>query len=270
MQGSEKLPKLVLLGASGRMGRAIAYRFLSDGKVDLVGAVDPENDRDAMGSLVGAKKTGPEIIESLNALPENLEADIVLDFSTARAVQSNLEACLKRGWDVIIGVTGFTDEDQESFAQLAERYNRRVVLVPNFTLGINLLLRFVREASKVFERVEIIELHHDKKADAPSGTALHTAGLIASECPRTNPPGMVDPSRGKNESNVPIHAIRLPGLLAHQEVIFGSPGEVLTIRHDTTDRSAFLSGIYLAIDRIGSLEPGFVEGLDWAFECGKT
>jgi 4-hydroxy-tetrahydrodipicolinate reductase len=248
------------------MGRAVAFRFLTDGKVNLVGAVDPCADRESIGHLSGAAAHGPDIVESVDELPDGLEADIALDFSTPSACRENLEPCLKRGWDSLVGVTGFNDEDRMKFRKLAEKYQRKVVLVPNFCVGVNLLLKFAKEASRVFERVEIIELHHDKKADAPSGTALHTAALISAESKRTEPPCMGDESRGRLEHDIPIHAVRLPGLLAHQEVLFGNPGEVLTIRHDTTDRVAFLSGIYLAIERIGGLEVGFTVGLDWAFE----
>jgi 4-hydroxy-tetrahydrodipicolinate reductase len=146
------------------------------------------------------------------------------------------------------------------------RYNeRRVVIVPNFTLGVNLMLRILKDACKVYKNAEIIELHHDKKIDAPSGTAIHTSHLISQNMKPDIPPGAKDESRGKFVENIPVHAIRLPGLLAHQEVIFGGPGEVFTIRHDTTDRDAFLNGIYLAIENLEKLEPGLTVGLDWVF-----
>jgi 4-hydroxy-tetrahydrodipicolinate reductase len=259
-------PGIVLLGAAGRMGRAIAARFLVDGKVDLAGAVDSVEIGSNIGDLTGCETAGPAIAASVDDLDSNLKADIVLDFSTVEGNRSNLEACLKRGWDVLIGVTGFTEDDTRKFSEASGKYKKRIVLVPNFTPGVNLMLRFAKEASKVFERVEIIELHHDKKVDAPSGTALHTAKLISDA--RTKPDALTpeDRSRGRIEDGIPIHAVRLPGLLAHQEILFGSDGEVLTIRHDTTDRGAFLSGIYLAIEKMPGLEPGFVKGLDWVFD----
>jgi 4-hydroxy-tetrahydrodipicolinate reductase len=248
------------------MGRTIAGRFLADGKVDLVAAVDPAAEGKSVGGLAGTSIQGPTIVADVADLPDSIVADIALDFSTAAASRLHIEHCLKRGWDILIGVTGFAENDYASFASLAEKYSRRVVVVPNFSLGVNLLLRFAQDAARVFGRVEIIELHHDKKTDAPSGTAIHTAGTIARA--RRPPPhrGPDDPSRGRSVDGIPVHAVRLPGLLAHQEVIFGGEGEVLTIRHDTTDRSAFLSGIYLAIEHMPSLPPGFVRGLDWVFE----
>ncbi|HDS31088.1 MAG TPA: 4-hydroxy-tetrahydrodipicolinate reductase [Firmicutes bacterium] len=266
MTRSSTLPRIVLIGAAGRMGRAIAFRFLTDKKVELVGAVDLSVGHDTIGHLSGAVELGPEIVKDVELLPQSLSADIVLDFSTPDAVRAHIEPCLSRGWDCIIGVTGFTLDDENNFHSLATNHGRKIVLVPNFCLGVNLMLKFAKDASRVFERVEIIELHHDKKADAPSGTAIHTAKLISEESERTAPPSPDDPSRGRIENNIPIHSVRLPGLLAHQEIIFGNPGEILTIRHDTTDRVAFLSGIYLAIEKLDKLEAGFIKGLDWALE----
>ncbi len=265
----EKHPRIVLLGASGRMGRTITSRFLTDGKVLLTGAVDPDRAGENVGTVADAGVQGPEIVKSVKDLPMDLLADIALDFSLADGTRDNISDCLERGWDVIIGATGFSPEDHDNFRGLTERYSRRIVLVPNFTPGINLLLKFAQIASKIFPNVEIIELHHDRKADAPSGTALHTAKLIASSRDKgvpNQPPNTGDRSRGKITHNIPIHSVRMQGLLAHQEVLFGSDGETLTIRHDTTDRSAFLSGIYLAIENLHELEPGFRIGLDWAFD----
>jgi len=259
-------PGLVLLGVAGRMGRTIAGRFLTDGRVELVGAVDTEETGKTAGVVAGVEIAGPEIVRTVKEIPETVDADFMLDFSSPPGNRANLEECLKRGLDVLIGATGFTKEDIGRFEDLSLKYSKRIVLVPNFTPGINLLMKFAREAAGIFERVEIIELHHDRKADAPSGTALHTARIIAGgrKIPEALTPE--DRSRGRIEEEIPIHAVRLPGLLAHQEVLFGSPGEVLTIRHDTTDRSAFMSGIYLAIDKIAQLPPGFTMGLDWAFD----
>ncbi len=265
----ENLPRIVLLGASGRMGRTISRRFLTDGKVLLTGAVDPDGAGEKVGTVADAGVLGPEIVKSVGDLPRDLLVDIALDFSLADGTRDNISDCLERGWDVIIGATGFNSEDHDNFRDLSKRYSRRIVLVPNFTPGINLLLKFAQIASKIFPNVEIIELHHDRKADAPSGTAIHTAKLIASSRDKGisgQPPFTDDRSRGKIAYNIPIHSVRMQGLLAHQEVLFGSDGETLTIRHDTTDRSAFLSGIYVAIEKLPALEPGFRIGLDWAFD----
>jgi len=242
LSASARKPKVVLTGAAGRMGVTISGRFLTDGKIELVGACDVAG----VGNPAGDEGS-PLIVRSVKDLPADLEADLVLDFSNPEGTRENLALIMERGWDLLIGATGHTVEDIENLTKAAEKYSRRIVLVPNFTPGVNLMFKFAKMASRVFKDVEIIEMHHEKKLDAPSGTALHTAKLIG------------------DEKNIPIHSVRLPGLLAHQEVIFGSEGEVLTIRQDTIDRGAFLSGIYLAIEKMEDLEAGFVMGMDWAF-----
>ncbi|MCX6645240.1 MAG: 4-hydroxy-tetrahydrodipicolinate reductase [bacterium] len=269
MNRPENLKKVILLGASGRMGRVIAGRFLTDGKVALVGAVDPNGAGEKIGKPAGINFESLEVVRSINDLPADIKADVVLDFSVADATRANIKACLERGWDVIIGATGFNEDDHRLFKELAEKYSKRIVLVPNFTPGINLLLKIAEMAARIFPKAEIIEMHHDRKLDAPSGTAIHTAKIISEarkEGKITDLSGTEDRSRGRIENGIPIHAVRLPGLLAHQEVIFGSEGEVLTIRHDTTDRGAFLTGIYLAIERLEELKPGFTVGLGWALK----
>jgi 4-hydroxy-tetrahydrodipicolinate reductase len=269
MNRPENLKKVILLGASGRMGRVITGRFLTDGKVALVGAVDPNGAGEKIGKPAGINFESLEVVRSINDLPAGLKADVVLDFSVADATRANIKACLERGWDVIIGATGFNEEDHHLFKELAEKYSKKIVLVPNFSPGVNLLLKMSEMAARVFPKAEIIEMHHDKKLDAPSGTAIHTARIISEAWKGRKIADSNDSenrSRGQVENGIPIHSVRLPGLLAHQEVIFGSEGEVLTIRHDTTDRGAFLTGIYLAIERLEELKPGFTIGLGWALE----
>lgn len=260
--------RVILLGASGRMGRVIADRFTQDGRIRMVGLVDPAGVGGKFWDYTGIGVGGPEGYKAVREIPSNLEADVVVDFSVADGTRENVGPCLERGWDMIIGTTGFDEKDLRNFRELAEKHSRRVLLVPNFTLGVNLLMKMVEMAAKVFPKVEIIEMHHDRKLDAPSGTAIYTAKIIseARKAVEVREQGsMDDRSRGRDEDGIPIHAVRLPGLLAHQEVVFGSEGEVLTIRHDTTDRGAFLTGIYLAIERLNELPPGLEIGLGWIF-----
>jgi len=266
MIGKNRLTRVILIGAAGRMGRTVGKRFLIDKKVELVGAIDPACAGKSCGSIYGIDLPGPEITAKIENLPDTIKADIALDFSIVEKAVARIEACLVRGCDVLIGTTGFGEKEKSAFKKLSGKYGRRIVQVPNFTLGVNLLLKFSKMAGGIFEHAEIIELHHDKKADAPSGTSVRTANVISSGKDRAEPPGPTDASRGKKVDNIPIHSVRLPGLIAHQEVIFGGEGEILTIRHDTTDRAAFLPGIYLAIERIKNLKPGFHIGLDWAFD----
>ena len=191
--------------------------------------------RGKVGSVLG-----PALEEAGHALVESTEeAEVATDFTRPNAVEENVRLCLEAGIPCVVGTTGF---DQERVAALADVHGLPVFFAPNFALGAVLMLRFAREAAQVLERAEIVELHAETKLDAPSGTALATAAAIGRE--------------------TPIHSVRLPGLVAHQEVIFGGRGETLTIRHDTTSREAFVPGVLLALERVQGLPPGLTVGLD--------
>ena len=183
---------------------------------------------------------GPALETAGHALVESLrDAEVAVDFTRPEAVEENVRRALEAGVPVVIGTTGF---DQERVAALAGVHELPVFYAPNFALGAALMMRFAAEAGKVLPRAEIIELHHDQKLDAPSGTAKATAALLP--------------------AGTPIHSVRLPGLVAHQEVIFGGQGQTLTIRHDTTSREAFVPGVLLALERIRSLPPDLTVGLE--------
>jgi 4-hydroxy-tetrahydrodipicolinate reductase len=183
---------------------------------------------------------GPALEEADHELVESLDdADAVVDFTRPDAVEENVRTALESGVPVVVGTTGF---DVERVAELAREHELPVFYAPNFALGAVLMMRFAAEAGRLMPHAEIVELHHEQKLDAPSGTAKATAALL--------PEG------------TPIHSVRLPGLVAHQEVIFGGPGQTLTIRHDTTSRAAFVPGVLLALERIRSLPPGLTTGLD--------
>ena len=188
-----------------------------------------------VGSVLGPalEEAGHELVESTSG------AAAAVDFTRPEAVEENVRACLEAGVPVIVGTSGF---DQARVAALAVEHALPVFYAPNFALGGVLMMRFAAEAGKLMPHAEIIELHHETKLDAPSGTAKATAELL--------PPG------------TPIHSVRLPGLVAHQEVIFGGPGQTLTIRHDTTSREAFVPGVLLALERLSRLPPGLTVGLD--------
>ncbi len=191
--------------------------------------------RGRVGSVLGPalEEAGHELVESTHG------AEAAVDFTRPEAVEENVRVCLEDGVPVVVGTTGF---DQERVAALARVHELPVFYAPNFALGAVLMLRFAAEAAKVMPHAEIVELHHEAKLDAPSGTAKATAALL--------PPG------------TPIHSVRLPGLVAHQEVIFGGPGQTLTIRHDTTSREAFVPGVLLALEKLRELPPGLTVGLD--------
>ena len=192
-----------------------------------------------VGVLLGPAlvDAGHEVVDGRDAEPTGCDAAV--DFTTPDAVVANVEACLAAGVPVVIGTTGF---DAAVIDEAARTAAVPCFYAPNFTQGAVLMIRFAEEAAKVFPRSEIIELHSDEKRDAPSGTSKATAERMG-----TDPP---------------IHSVRLPGLVAHQEVVFGGVGETLTIRHDTMSRDAFVPGVLLALDRVRDLPPGLTVGLD--------
>jgi len=207
-------------GAAGRMGLSVC------------GAV-----QDAEG-LVLAGQADPALGTTLDSILGDV--DVVVDFTRPDTAQANAEACLAAGVHVVIGTSGF---DQDAVASAAAASPAaRAFFAPNFAIGAVLMMRFAAEASQHMGRAEIIELHHDKKLDAPSGTAARTASLMAGD--------------------VPIHSVRLPGLVAHQEVILGGLGETLTIRHDSLNRESFMPGVVLAVRRVGAQAEPFVVGLE--------
>jgi len=191
--------------------------------------------RGKVGSVLGPalQKAGHELVDSADG------ADAAVDFTRPDAVEENVRTCLEAGAPCVIGTTGF---NQERVAVLAREHDLPVFFAPNFAVGAVLMMRFAAEAGKVLPDAAIVELHHETKLDAPSGTAKATAALL--------PEG------------TPIYSVRLPGLVAHQEVIFGGPGQTLTVRHDTTSREAFVPGVLLALERLRSLPPGLTVGLD--------
>jgi 4-hydroxy-tetrahydrodipicolinate reductase len=210
------------------MGRTVCDAVEGAGDMELVGGADP-----ALGT-------------DLADVIDQSRPDVVVDFSVPSAVFENAKLCLERGVHVVVGTTGMTDDQLRELAALAERGDANCVIAPNFAIGAVLMM----EASKLVARhmpdCEIVELHHDQKLDAPSGTAKRTAGLIAAETGRAEPP---------------IHSVRLPGLVAHQEVVFGGLGQTLTIRHDSIARESFMPGVLLAVRKVGELD-GLVVGLE--------
>jgi 4-hydroxy-tetrahydrodipicolinate reductase len=192
-----------------------------------------------VGAILGRAlvEAGHEVVDARDAGPAG--CDVALDFTTPDAVGANVALCLEAGVPVVIGTTGFDVYATDLAARTA---GVRCFHAPNFAQGAVLMMRFAEEAARVFPRAEIVELHSEAKRDAPSGTAKATAARMG-----TDPP---------------IHSVRLPGLVAHQEVIFGGPGETLTIRHDTTSREAFVPGILLALEKVRELPAGLTVGLD--------
>ncbi len=191
--------------------------------------------------------------------------DVAVDFTTPDAVKDNIRFCLDHDIHVVVGTTGLSDTDLKEVSEWAGKAGANVFVAPNFALGAVLMMRFAAEAAPYFHSAEIVERHHEKKLDAPSGTALRTAYLMnksrAEPWPVSAGRELVDGSRGGEVEGVHVHSLRVRGSVAHQEVVLGSAGETLTIRHDSIDRASFMPGVALAIKKVSSLE-GLVVGLE--------
>jgi 4-hydroxy-tetrahydrodipicolinate reductase len=240
--------KVGVLGARGRMGSQVCRTVEAADGLEVGAVVDAGVARDPL--------TG---------------CDVVVDFTHPGAVLDNLHWCVGKGLDTIVGTSGF---DEPRLAQvrewLAAAPSVRVLVVPNFSVGAVLMMRFAQQAARYFDSAEVIELHHAGKADAPSGTASRTAAVIAEArtaaglgAPPDATVSALEGARGATlGGGVHVHSVRMAGLVAHQEVLFGGPGEVLTIRHDSLDRVSFMPGVLLAIRGIAGLPEGLTVGLD--------
>lgn len=220
--------RVAVAGASGRMGQAVCAAVQGADDLELVARADPALDT------------------SLESVLENDSPDVVVDFTLPSTVYGNVRMCLEQGTHAVVGTTGITEDQLAELTALATDSKANCFIAPNFAIGAVLMM----EASKLFAphmlSCEIIELHHNQKLDAPSGTAKRTASLIT------------DAGGGRD---VPIHSVRLPGLVAHQEVIFGGLGETLTVRHDSLTRESFMPGVLLAVRKVGEID-GLVVGLE--------
>ena len=238
--------KVVIAGFKGRMGQAAYHMVLKDPELELVGLVDPhESENELAGVPVFHDKEGVLL----------LDADVWIDFTIPKVAYEHTRFALEHGLAPVVGTTGFTTEEITDLIELSREKNLGGLIAPNFAIGAVLLMQFATQAAKYFPNVEIIELHHDKKKDAPSGTAVKTAELI-SQVRQPQEQGAPDEeeslpgARGANYQGMHIHSVRLPGLVAHQEVIFGSQGEGLTLRHDSYDRVSFMTGVNLGVKEV--------------------
>ncbi|WP_166904258.1 4-hydroxy-tetrahydrodipicolinate reductase [Mycobacterium sp. DL440] len=210
--------------------------------------------------------TGVDVGDPMTLLTDT-KTDVVIDFTHPDVVMDNLKFLIDNGIHAVVGTTGFTwDRIEQVESWLKAKPEAAVLIAPNFAIGAVLSMHFAQQAARYFESVEIIELHHPHKADAPSGTAARTAKLIA-EARKGMPPNPdatstgLEGARGADVDGVPVHSVRLAGLVAHQEVLFGTQGETLTIRHDSLDRSSFVPGVLLAVRKVGE-RPGLTIGIE--------
>ena len=245
------------------MGSTVCRAIVADPDLQLVAAVDPLHAGIDLRGVTGADLRGLQVSPALESLAR-AEAQVAVDFTHVEAARANLAWCAANGVHAVVGTSGFTPTDYE---ELATRFTRSNCFVaPNFAIGAVLMMRFAELAAPYFETAEIIELHHDQKVDAPSGTALHTAERMASRssewAPDPTTKQVVEGSRGGVAAGgIRIHSVRLRGMVAHQEVLLGTAGQSLSIRHDSYDRASFMPGVVLAVKSVSS-HPGVTVGLD--------
>ncbi|MBA3906382.1 MAG: 4-hydroxy-tetrahydrodipicolinate reductase [Pseudonocardiales bacterium] len=239
--------KVGVLGAKGRMGGEVCRAVEDAADLDLVAALDQG--------------------DALRGLPD-LGAQVVVDFTHPGAVLDNVRFLIDAGIAVVVGTSGFDDDRFATLRSWLDHTPGHVLVAPNFGVGAVLMMQFARQAARFFDAVEVIELHHAGKVDAPSGTAARTASLIAAERAEAGlgavpdaTTSALDGARGAVVDGIHVHSVRLPGLVAHQEVVLGSPGEALTIRHDSFDRASFMPGVLLAIRAVQD-RPGLTVGLE--------
>lgn len=254
--------KVGVFGAAGRMGAEVCRAVAADAELELVAAVDPGRAGEPLRAATGVDL--PLVLAaSADALGE-AGAEVAVDFTHLEPSRRNVAWCAEEGVHAVVGTTGFTADDLDRFRSGFTRSN--CVVAANFAIGAVLMMRFAELAAPWFESAEIIELHHDNKLDAPSGTAMRTAERMAAASSEWNE----DPTRtevipgargSRGPAGIPIHSVRLRGLVAHQEVLFGTTGQSLSIRHDSYDRTSFMPGVVVAVKKIAS-RPGLTIGLD--------
>ncbi len=257
--------KVLVNGACGRMGQAVLAAVLDDEELELVGAVDVRGGAD-VGELLGRGANGIIVETDLAAALDGKKPDVMVDFTRPDVVFDNVMTALSHKVSPVVGTTGLSEEAKGKIREEAEKQNTPAFIAPNFAIGAVLMMLMAKHAAKYMPEVEIIELHHDKKLDAPSGTAVQTAAMIA-EVRKAHGQGHPEETeklkgaRGADYEGMHIHSVRLPGYVAHQEVIFGGLGQTLTIRHDSMNRESFMPGVVLACKRVKSLF-GLTVGLD--------
>jgi 4-hydroxy-tetrahydrodipicolinate reductase len=256
---------VVVTGACGKVGRNVVRAIAAESDMRVVAAVDRKRVGQDAGTAAGIAPLGIAITDDLAAAIGSTHPQVMVDFTAPDAVKGNVGIALKKHVACVVGTTGLTPADLAEIGALCREHGTPALVAPNFAIGAVLMMEFAAQAAKHFSSAEIIELHHDQKLDAPSGTALKTAEmmrhvegtLIGGDAEKADDRA----PRGQAAGQIRIHSVRLPGLVAHQEVIFGGLGQTLTIRHDSISRDSFLPGVLLGVRKVLSLE-GLVYGLE--------
>ena len=251
-----------VFGAGGRMGATVCRAVAGDLELELAAAVDPYHLGLDLRQVIGLD-AGVQVQGDADAL-RSASCDVAVDFTVVSAARENLRWCAANGVHAVVGTTGFSDDDYDEFASIFTKSN--CIIAANFAIGAVLMMRFAELAAPYFDTAEIIEFHHDGKVDAPSGTARVTAERMAAASPKWAPDPTTDEvvpgaRGGKGPAGIPIHAVRMRGMFAHQEVLLGTTGQTLSLRHDTFDRDCYMPGVLLAVKAVAD-RPGLTRGLD--------
>lgn len=272
MTNSLPIP-VIVNGAGGKMGREVIKAVAASPDMTLLGAIDhnPAYLEQDAGTLAGIDPLEVPIMNDREGLlamaAQEKQPGVMVDFTHPESVYENIRAAIAYGVRPVVGTTGLNPTQIQELAEFSDKASLGCLLIPNFSIGMVLLQQAAIAASRYFDHVEIIELHHNQKADAPSGTAVQTAQLLAELGKTYNVPLVEETEKltgargAQAEEGIRIHSVRLPGLIAHQEVIFGAPGQIYTLRHDTSDRSCYMPGVLLAIRKVVQLKT-FVYGLE--------
>ncbi|MBR8831918.1 MAG: 4-hydroxy-tetrahydrodipicolinate reductase [Chroococcopsis gigantea SAG 12.99] len=273
MVASDSPIPVVVNGAAGKMGREVIKAVSGCEDMKLVGAVDrnPAYRGLDIGEVAGCGPLEIPILDDLQSIlvmaTQEKVQGVMVDFTHPSGVYDNVRSAIAYGVRPVVGTTGLSPEQIQDLADFAEKASTGALVIPNFSIGMVLLQQAAVTASQYFDHVEIIELHHDQKADAPSGTAIKTAEMLSELGKSFNPPKVQEKETipgvrgGVIGENIRVHSVRLPGLIAHQEMIFGSPGEIYTLRHDTIDRACYMPGVLLSIRKVTQLK-SLIYGLE--------
>lgn len=250
---------VAVAGAKGRMGQEVVKMLAADETLRFVVAIDSKLDGVDVGEVIGTKPMGVPFVNSAEEALRRYQPDVLVDFTTPHHVYEHMKLALAHGVRPVVGTTGLTPEQIDELSRQCKEQGVGAIIAPNFAIGAILLMKFAAMAARYLPHVEIIELHHDQKLDAPSGTALKTAEMIAEvrkQMKQGHPQESesIPGARGAEFEGFRIHSVRLPGLVAHQEVLFGATGQTLSIRHDSINRESFMPGVNMAIKTVMNLD----------------
>ncbi|XJZ26028.1 4-hydroxy-tetrahydrodipicolinate reductase [Bacillota bacterium Lsc_1132] len=258
--------KIIIAGPRGRMGREAVKLAAATENFELLAVIDHKYDGMLLSEFDGFSQIDVPIYTDIEKCLQETKADVLIDLTTPEVGMYHAKTSLTYGVRPVVGTTGFTKEDLRELEGICREKELGCIIAPNFAIGAVLMMKFSQMAAKYFQDVEIIELHHDQKLDAPSGTAVKTAEMISAvrnhkQQGHPNEKETIQGARGAEYEGMHIHSVRLPGLIAHQQVLFGSDGQTLTIRHDSYHRGSFMSGVKVAVETVMKLD-SFVYGLE--------